>query len=337
MQAQSGFAPNPTRIFETFTSFHRSAALKAAVEVDVFSAIAPGEATAQAIASRCNASERGIRILCDALVTYGLLEKHGTMYKNTPDTGFFLDRRSPAYMGGAARFLCHPEHAKSWGNLTQAVRTGTTALTGDGNMKIENEIWVDFAKGMAPMVVPGAQVIAKLVRTSAQVKVLDIAAGHGMFGITVAQSSPQAQIYALDWPNVLEVAKEHAEQFGVASRYHTIAGDFFNAELGSGYGVILLTNFLHHFDRSTCVQIIAKCKAALAPGGKIATAEFVPNDDRVSPELPAAFALAMLAGTVAGDAYTFPEFQSMFTEAGLPSTTRHEIAPGHPQTILISQ
>ncbi|GAC1646666.1 MAG: methyltransferase [Acidobacteriaceae bacterium] len=337
MQPQPGFAPNPSRIFDTFNAYHRSSALKAAIELDLFSAIAQGEATADALASRIHASVRGVRILSDALVTYGLLEKHGNQYRNSPDTAFFLDKKSPAYMGTCASFLCHPHHAHPWANLAQAVRTGHTALPGEGHLDIENEVWVDFAKGMAPIVLPGAHKIAELLQTTGPVKILDVAAGHGMFGITIAQSNPQAQVYAVDWANVLEVAKEHAVKAGVAERFHAIPGSFFDVELGTGYDAALLTNFLHHFNRQECVTILKKLKAAVNPGGKIATAEFVPNEDRISPPIPASFALAMLAGTPSGDAYTFPEFQSMFAEAGFPTTARHEIFPGHPQTILISQ
>jgi len=336
-QPQAAFSPSPTQIFESFNAYHRSFALKAAIELDLFSAIAEGNTTATAIATRIGASERGTRILCDGLVTYGLLQKSAQGYSNTPDGAFFLDRKSEAYIGSIMGFLLHPEHFRAWDKLADAVRKGGSALPGGGNMKMENEIWVDFAKGMAPMMMPAAQKIAQLTQTSGAMKVLDIAAGHGIFGITIAQSNPQAQVFALDWANVLEVAKQHASMFGVAERYHTIPGSLFETEFGDGYDAVLLTNILHHFDRATCVKAIKKGKAALKPGGKVVTLEFVPNDDRVTPATAAEFSLTMLAGTDAGDAYTFAELQGMFAEAGLGTTTRHEVVPGNPQTILVSQ
>src|SRR5438132_1399036 len=84
-------------------------------------------------------------------------------------------------------------------------------------------------------------------KAGASRKVLDISSGHGMFGIDVAKHNPQAHVYALDWKNVLEVARENAARFGVAERFHTIPGSAFDVDMGSGYDLVLLPNFLHHF------------------------------------------------------------------------------------------
>ena len=112
---------------------------------------------------------------------------------------------------------------------------------------------------------------------------LDIAAGHGIFGIVIAQRNPQAEIVAVDWAGVLSVATENAAKMGVAARHKALPGDAFSADLGTGYDVALMTNFLHHFDAATCTTLLKKVAASLKPGGRIAVLEFVPNDDRVSP------------------------------------------------------
>jgi ubiquinone/menaquinone biosynthesis C-methylase UbiE/predicted transcriptional regulator len=336
MATQPGPIPNPMLIFETLNGFQRSAALAGAIELDVFSIIAAGSTTTGQIASKCNASERGIRSLCDALVGIGLLRKNEAKYSLTLDTATFLDRRSPAFMGGAARFLCHPKQHEAWEGLLPAVKAGTSQ-SDEYATDVESEIWVDFAKGMAAFMMPAAQRIAELAGTAQPIRVLDIAASHGIYGIMVAKSSPQAEITALDWPHVLEVAKENARKFAVMERYKTIPGSFFEVDLGSGYDLALLTNFLHHFDRETCIGIIRKLKSALEPGGKIATVDFVMDDDRVTPTGAAWFSLAMLVGTKAGDSYTFAEFSQMFREAGFANTRRYEVMPGSPQSILISE
>jgi hypothetical protein len=97
---------------------------------------------------------------------------------------------------------------------------------------------------------------------------------------------------------------------------------------------VLLTNFLHHFDKPTCVGLLKKIHAALRPGGQCATLEFVPNEDRVSPATPAAFAMTMLTTTASGDAYTLSELTSMYHEAGFKDISRHPI-PMSPHTIVI--
>ena len=126
--------PSPELIFATMNAFHRSAALKAAIELDVFTAIAEGNTTARSAAQRCGAAERGIRILCDFLVICGLLNKSGDQYGLTPDTALFLDRRSPAYIGAAIHFLNSPEFVEVFGWLTESVRKGGTAWSPGGTM-----------------------------------------------------------------------------------------------------------------------------------------------------------------------------------------------------------
>ncbi len=324
--------------FETVNSYQRSAAIKAAIELGLFTAIADGAETAQEIAEKCGASERGTRILCDYLTIKGFLNKHGQSYSLTPDSSLFLNQKSPAYVGGAIEFLLSPMLVEGFNNLTAAVRKGGTAISEEGSVSPENPVWVKFAQAMAPLAAFNAQMMAQLIdRQIGKVnKVLDIAAGHGLFGIEVARLNPDAQIVALDWPDVLEVAKENAQKAGVADRYDTIAGSAFESDFGSGYDIVLLTNFLHHFDPPTNEALLRKVHAALADGGRAITLEFVPNEDRTTPPVAAAFSLIMLSSTPSGDAYTFAEFEKMFSNAGFSRTELHEL-PVPFQQVLISE
>jgi ubiquinone/menaquinone biosynthesis C-methylase UbiE len=310
--------PNPSRIFQLLNAFQITAALKAAVELNVFTVIGEGLTASQEIAHRVGAAERGIRILCDYLVIMGLLTKNDSRYALTPDAATFLDFRSPTYLGTVARFVNAPEMLQAYSNLTQVVRKGGTVMSERGSMEPDNPLWVEFARSMAPMMAMPSEVIAEMAETEAgePCRVLDIAAGHGLFGIAIARRNPQAEIVALDWPAVLEVAKENARKSGIESRYSTIPGSAFDVELGTGYQIILLTNFLHHFDTATCEGLLRKVHAALAPGGRVFTLEPVPNDDRITPPEAASFSMVMLGTTPAGDAYTFAEFDRMFRNAG---------------------
>jgi ubiquinone/menaquinone biosynthesis C-methylase UbiE len=328
--------PSPALLFETISAYQRSAALKAAVELDLFTAIGEGHATAPEIARRTQASERGVRILCDFMVISGLLTKEGSEYRLTPDTATFLDRRSPAYMGGTLEFLLSPELTGAFGELTAAVRKGGAASSEEGTVEAEHPVWVTFARAMMPMMALPAQSMAELVTCDAdrKLKVLDIAAGHGLFGLAFAQRYPSAEITAIDWPAVLQVARENAERANVANRFRTLPGSAFDVEFGSGYDLVLLTNFLHHFDVPTCEGLLRKAHAALAPGGRAVTLEFVPNPDRVTPPPSAAFSLTMLATTPAGDAYTFAELDAMFRAAGFSRSEIHPLPPSMEHVIL---
>jgi ubiquinone/menaquinone biosynthesis C-methylase UbiE len=209
-------------------------------------------------------------------------------------------------------------------------------MTDGGTIAPENPVWVKFARGMAPMMALPAELLARLVDQTAdrKLKILDIAAGHGLYGIAFARNNPQASVVALDWPNVLEVAKENARNAGVADRYSTIEGSAFDVDLGTGYDLILLTNFLHHFDAPTNEKLLRKVHEALTDGGRAITLEFVPNEDRISPPDAAAFSVMMLGGTPAGDAYTFPELQRMFTNAGFAHSELHQLPPSIEQVVI---
>jgi hypothetical protein len=330
--------PSPELFFETVNAYQRTAALKAALELGVFTAIGEGHQTAQELAAQCETAERGMRILCDYLVVIGLLTKEGASYGLTRDSAVFLDQRSPAYMGGAIEFMLAPSVTGGFADLAAVVRKGGTVMPEGGTVAPENPVWVKFARAMAPMMMLPAQHIAGLVAAAdgRRQKVLDIAAGHGMFGITIAQRNPNAQVVALDWPNVLEVARENAARAGVGDRYSTIEGSAFDADYGDGYDVILLTNFLHHFDPPTCETLLRKCRAALAEDGAAVALEFVPNEDRVSPPVPASFSMMMLGGTPSGDAYTFPELERMFTNAGFSHSELHPL-PAAPEQLVIAR
>jgi 2-polyprenyl-3-methyl-5-hydroxy-6-metoxy-1,4-benzoquinol methylase len=316
--------PTPEHFFNAINAYEQTEAMKAAVELEIFTAIAEGNSTAATIAKRCECADRGVRTLCDFLTIHGFLTKEGAQYALAPDSALFLNRHSPAYIGSAVEFLLTPHLREGHARLTEAVRRGGTAL-GEGTLETENPDWVKFAEAMMPLMHMPAQIMAaELLKGGESYKVLDIAAGHGIFGIAVAKQNCAAHIYAADWKNVLEVATKNAQAMGVADRYHLLAGSAFEADLGSGYDLALIANFLHHFDPPTCTTFMCKVRSAIEPGGRAAIAEFVPNADRLTPPTAAAFSMMMLATTPNGDAYTFAQLESILKSAGFG---RVELAP----------
>jgi 2-polyprenyl-3-methyl-5-hydroxy-6-metoxy-1,4-benzoquinol methylase len=322
-------------VFDTLQAHQHTSALRAGIELKLFTAIAAGARTPEALAPVCAASPKGLRILCDFLTITGFLTKDESGYALTPDSELFLVETSPAYMGGVATFLFHPFIAKGLGSMTEAVRKGGTTLPAEGTVSDDNPVWVDFARGMAPIMMPAAAMIAQLAAGSGPTRVLDIAAGHGMFGLKVAQQNPAAEIYALDWKNVLAVAHENAVKFGVAERWHPIEGSAFAADYGSGYDLVLVTNFIHHFDAPTNIGLLQRVRAAMKPGGKMVILESAVNDDRITPPGAGLFAMTMLTTTATGDAFSRREIESMCTEAGFHDVTHHPV-PTTPQTLTIA-
>jgi hypothetical protein len=198
-------APSPALIFETLNGYQRSAALRAAIELDVFSAIARGENTASAIAKATCAAERGVRILCDFPHRHTDCSRRmaSGAYGLTQDTALFLDRKSPAYMGGAVKFMHTDELFNSFDRLTDAVRKGGTAsdVTG-GTTAAEHPIWIEFARAMAPLMFMPSEQVAKLVDPDANkpIEVLDISASHGLWGWRSRGATPTRRSSALTGP-----------------------------------------------------------------------------------------------------------------------------------------
>jgi len=328
---------NPEMIFDTLNAYQRTAALKAAIQLDVFTAIGEGTDTVAALAAKCQATERGIRILCDYLVIVGFLTKQGRQYGLTENSAVFLDRRSPRCIASAAGFLTLPVTINAYHELANTIRTGRPAMAhGEGSISAENPVWVEFAKSMAAMMAPAAEEMGGILGAPARKKwkVLDIAAGHGAFGIALAKQNPNAEIYAQDWAAVLDVAEENARKAGVAARFHRIPGSAFDVDFGSGYDVVLITNFLHHFDAATNETLLRKVRASLAPNGVVATLDLIPNEDRVSPPRAAGFGMMMLGMTPAGDSYAFSEYQKMFRNAGFSSNEVLQLQAGYHSLIL---
>jgi len=261
---------------------------------------------------------RHVRLLLDRS---GLGEQEFASRIGVPATDF------AAYLGGTVEFTLSPLLEEAFRDVAGAVRHGGTVAAAGGTVFPDHPVWVRFARAMMPMMRGPAEALVDLVAAEPgrPLRVLDIAAGHGLFGIAFARRHPRAEITAVDWTGVLEVARDNATAAGVATRYRVVPGSAFDVEWGEGYDVALLTNFLHHFDPAACERLLARVRRALAPGGRAVTLEFVPNADRVSPAPAAAFSLVMLCTTPAGDAYTFAELDAMLRRAGFTRNILHPL------------
>jgi 2-polyprenyl-3-methyl-5-hydroxy-6-metoxy-1,4-benzoquinol methylase len=327
-------------VLDAALAYQKTAALLAAVKLDIFTVIGAEMMTPDDIAFRIGASSRGLRILCDYLTVLGLLKKKNLSYGLTHAAEIFLNGSSPLAMGSIVDFLAAPEmFALFLDDPTSYVRRGGSRglanVTSD-NVASDNPLWARFAHAMAPLAAITAKRVAAYVAALSEppYTVLDIAAGHGLYGIEVAKAIPDALITAIDWPEVLGILHLNAEAAGVSNQFRTLAGNAFDLEWGFDFDLIILANFMHHFDRSTCTSLLRKAKANLAIGGQALAVDFVPNEDRISPPLPVMFAFWMLASTPGGDAYTANDLDEMARDAGFRGATTQPLPPTQ-QTLII--
>jgi ubiquinone/menaquinone biosynthesis C-methylase UbiE len=322
-------------IFDMAMAYQKTAALIAAVKLDIFSVIGPETVSLDDLVSRTGASRRGLRILCDYLTVIGLLAKKGSCYSLTHIASTFLDESAPLAMGKIVDFVAAPEILDLFLNdpVSYVRRGGSSGLA---NVSPDHPVWVRFAKAAVPFAAATAKRVAAHVAKfpDPPYTVLDIAAGHGLFGIEVAKNLPEVIVTAVDWAQVLAVARVNAEAAGVVDRLHLLAGNALEMDWGSDFDLILLANFLHHFDFETCTSLLRRVKASLAVGGQALAIDLVPNEDRVSPPTPAMFAFWMLATTPSGDAYTIRELDEMARNAGFRGATTRSLAPT-PESLII--
>jgi ubiquinone/menaquinone biosynthesis C-methylase UbiE len=322
-------------VFDIAAAYQKTAAFIAAVRLDIFTVIGSATVSLDDLASRTGTSGRGMRILCDYLTVLGLLRKHQKHYSLTDISRTFLDKSSSFARGNIVDFVAAPEMIDLFfRDPASYVRNGGSP--GLANVTPDNPVWVRFAKAMVPLAGANAKRVASHVAafSNPPYNVLDIAAGHGLYGIEVAKALPDALITAIDWAPVLTVAKDNAETAGVLDRFRMISGSAMELDWGCDFDLILLPNFLHHFDFEICTSLLRKVKLSLAPNGHALGVDFVPNEDRVSPPISAMFAFWMLATTPGGDAYTASELGEMARNAGFAGVTTHVLAPA-PESLII--
>jgi hypothetical protein len=322
-------------VFDIALAYQKTAALIAAVRLDIFTLIGSETKSLDDLVSRTGASRRGLRILCDYLTVIDLLKKQDSHYLLTPIARTFLDESSPFARGKIVDFVAAPEMIDLFFRdpVSYVRNGGSTGLT---NTSPDHPVWVRFAKAMAPYAAANAKRVAAHVASFSNppYTVLDIAAGPGLYGIEVAKVVPNALITAVDWGSVLAIAKANAAAAGVADRFRTVSGSAIELDWGCDYDLIVLSNFLHLFDFATCVSLLRKVKMSLAVDGQVLAVDFVPNEDRISPPIPAIFAFWMLATTPGGDAYTARELEQLARSAGFRGATTRPLTPA-PESLII--
>ncbi len=310
--------------------------LEAAIRNRVFDVLDTGSKTVPEVATATGASVRGLTAIMNVLVGLQFLAKDANeAYSLTPESAAFLVSTKPSFQGGFLR------HASSqlipkWLEINEVVATGKPAHSVN-QQDAGSEFFKEFVVDIFPMSYPSAQTLAKSLNLDSQpTSVLDLAAGSGVWGIAIAQASPNVRVTAVDWPDVIPTTQKTVARFNLTDRFSYIPGDLLSADFGTGHNVATLGHILHSEGEDRSRQLLAKVFDALAPGGTIAIAEFLVNADRTGPVNGLFFAVNMLINTDTGNTYSFEEISSWLTEAGF-TNPRTIPAPGPSPLILATK
>jgi SAM-dependent methyltransferase len=327
----------PERIMQFTWGYVPTLVLEAAIHHRVFDVLDAGPKTLKETAAATGASERGLRAIMNALVGLNFLAKDGERYALTPESEAFLVSTKPSFQGGILKHAS-AQLIPNWLHLNEVVQTGkpVASVNQEG---AGSDFFQQFVVDIFPTSYPSAQVLAKdlaLNKSATPVRVLDLAAGSGVWGIALAQSAENVTVTAVDWIDVLPATKKTVARFGLSDRFTFVAGDLDSAEFGQGHDVATLGHILHSEGETRSKSLLQKVFKALAPGGTIAIAEFLVNEDRTGPVGSLFFAANMLVQTDEGDTFSFEEIRDWLTAAGFTNARLLE-APGPSPLVLATK
>ena len=278
---------------------------------------------------------RGLGAIAHALVGLGFLAKDlQGRFSLTPESAAFLVSTKPGFQGGIIRH-CSEQLIPKFLNLNEIVATGKP-VEAVNQEETGSEFFHQFVNDIFPMSYPSALTLARHLDLTSPVRVLDLAAGSGVWGIALAQSSPHVTVTAVDWPEVIPVTRNTVGRFGLAERFTFVEGDLLKADFGAGHTVATLGHILHSEGAERSRALLAKTFKALAPGGTIAIAEFLVSPDRTGPIGGLLFAVNMLVNTDNGDTFSFEEISAWLAEAGF-TNARTLDAPGPSPLVLATK
>jgi ubiquinone/menaquinone biosynthesis C-methylase UbiE len=328
----------PERLMELSFAYAPPLVISAGVSNKVFDSLEDGAKTTGQVAEETGASARALRILMNALVGLNLLKKDRQgKYSLTPESAAFLLSKKPGTHAGFFGAI-EPQLISRWLRLSDIVREGRPAVA--VNQETEGtEFFSQLVENIIPMSYPPAQKLGdhlKLGKAKNEIRVLDLGAGSGIWGIALAQKSPRVRVTAVDWAGMIPTTKRITQKFGVDDRFNYVEGDMLEANFGSGYDIATLGHILHSEGEDRSRQLLTKTFRALKSGGAIAIAEWLVNDDRTKPLPSLMFAVQMLVNTEKGDTFSFNEIENWLEEAGFKKIRKLE-APGPSPLILATK
>ncbi|HUB32707.1 MAG TPA: methyltransferase [Bryobacteraceae bacterium] len=338
MSARGQVQVTPERLQQMAWGYTGPLILEAAVRHGVFDRLDEGPKTLDEVAAATGASHRGLRAILNALVGFQLLARDGEgRYSLLPESAVFLVSGKPTFIGGILKHTSS-QLMPIWMQLNEVVARGGPT-TGVNQERTGSEFFHEFVEDIFPMSYPAAQNLARALNVAdatGPMKVLDLAAGSGVWSIALAQHSAHVSVTAVDWPGVLDVTRRVATRFGLVDRYTFVSGDLLEADFGRAHHIATLGHILHSEGAERSRILLRKTYDALEPGGTIAIAEFLVNDDRTGPPMGLIFAVNMLVATENGDTFSFSEISKWLDQAGFENARLLE-SPGPSPLILANR
>lgn len=316
--------------------FANSQILDASLEYDFFTLIDEGFHTAEEIAREATTDSRATRIVLDSLPALGLVEKRPDGYFLTPISAACLVRGKRSYMGDFRHVALALWDGMA--NLKESLKTGKPLSRLDTGTELP--VWEKLVLGIIIITEPVANALCDILNIGKErkrIRVLDVAGGSSIFGMTILSRDPEAEVTQLDWPNVNAVAKKLNKERGLDGRIRYIDGEHQTAAIEKNhYDLVLASNFCRFESPKGNQDLFTKMYGALKPGGLFVVNDFVPNEERTGPTFVLRFSVYTLTHTPQGECWSLSQYQDWLKAAGFDSIQTHSNIPKSlPGTTLV--
>ena len=326
-EAAAAHEISPRPLMRILGDFANSQILDASIEYDFFTLIDQGAQSAEEIARQAGTDPRATRIVLDSLPALGLLEKRNGKYLLTRMAEVFLVKGKPSYVGDFRHValalwdgMAHLKESLKTGKPFSRLDTGT-----------ELQVWEKLVLGIIVIAEPAAKALCDLLKIGSEhnsIKVLDIAGGSSIFGMTILSRDPTAQVTQLDWPNVNAVAKKANRERGLDGKIRFIDGEHHTAAIEANfYDLVLASNFCRFESPEGNQHLFTRAYGALKPGGIFVVNDFVPNEERTEPAFALRFSVYTLTHTPEGECWALSQYSDWLKKAGFNSIETHGDIP----------
>jgi SAM-dependent methyltransferase len=325
--------PTTEAIMQLTRAYAGSKALVSAVELGLFTVLAGGPLTGQALRAKLGLQSRGTADWLDALVSLDMLARDGDLYANTAATDLYLDRAKPTYVGGMV--LGMAADTSHWDSLTSALRTGRPQIDGDQDYLDQYRdpaVFSEFMQSMTGLSLGAAQAIADKFPWQQHRSVIDIGAAEGCVPVQLALRYPQLTGGGFDLPMVRAAFEDYVNRHRLADRLRFYPGNFFTDPLPSA-DVLIMGHVLHNWSLEQKLELLGKAYHALPDGGALIVYESLIDDERRTNTFGLLLSVAMLLVTHAGFGYTGSQCRSWMSDVGFRDSY---VEPLHgPDTMVV--
>ncbi len=335
MTTESGPGSQPQRrnpIERTLSGWQPARVVMAANRLNFFAAIGDAAITSEEVAIRCGCHPRSTRMLLNACVALGILEKKGDLYTNTAEGRMLLVRNKPTSIADA---IAHQDDLwPVWGRLHEAVRTNCR-VSERWALVEEPQVHRNFILAMHDGAKLAAPLVAEALNLAGRRQLFDAGGGPGTYSIALVKRHSGLRAIVFDLPQTIQIAREIIAASGVADRITTRAGDYFKDDFGERNDVVLLSAILHSMGPERSRLLLKKSYDSLIPGGLVVVRERLLDDEGTSPVGAVLFSLNMLVNTGEGQSYSWKEITDLMSSVGFPQTSVTPLPPAARSSLVI--